>query len=568
MADLIPPPDGALRDVAEEYWDTLLEVSPTTATVLGDHRFDDQLEDLSAEAEADQRRRWRAIGDRLATFDCDRLGPDDRVTHGQLAAEISDAIAAIDQRLVELQSDHMTGFHIGLLMSAPVVAAPDPVSARMLVERFRRIPAAFEQAAERFSAGVASGRTPAAITVSRSINMIEGYLASPLDHDSFTNVAGPVGWDGEAAWRDQLTEVTRDVIRPAYERLAATLSDRLSPVARDDDHCGLSWLADGPAIYATLIRHHTTVALGPDEIHRIGMDEVTEKLPGEYAAAGGRLFGISEPAGVFERLRNDPSLRYHTGDEIMADARRMLASAAAVMADWFGRLPQAVCAIDEVPEFLAADSPAAYYFPPAADGARAGTYFVNTHHPEAKPRCEAASIACHEAIPGHHLQLSIASELSGLPRFRRFSLTNTAYVEGWGLYSERLADEMGLYLTDLDRLGMLSADSLRACRLVVDTGLHALGWSRARAVAFMAAHTPMSVEEVTVEVDRYIAMPGQALAYKLGQREIFRLREQARTSLGADFDIKGFHDVVLGSGAVSLPILGRLVSAWVRERDH
>ncbi|MDQ4070009.1 MAG: DUF885 domain-containing protein, partial [Actinomycetota bacterium] len=340
--------------------------------------------------------------------------------------------------------------------------------------------------------------------------------------------------------------------------------DRLLPVARDDEHCGLSWLGDdGAQIYATLVAHHTTLDLAPEEIHRIGMEEVTEKLPAEYAEVGGRLFGVSDPAAVLERLRTDPALRYRSGEEILSDAREAFEAGKAAMGEWFGRLPQSDCVIAEVPAFLAADSPSAYYFPPAGDGSRGGTYYVNTHAPEDKARYETASIAFHEAIPGHHLQLAIATELTDVPRFRRFSLANTAYVEGWGLYSERLAEEMGLYRSDLERIGMLAADSIRACRLVVDTGLHALGWSRQQAIDFMAAHTPVSVDEVTIEVDRYIGMPAQALAYKLGQREIFRLREWAKDRLGQGFDIRGFHDAVLTSGAVRLPTLGGLTGRWV-----
>jgi uncharacterized protein (DUF885 family) len=554
-------PDDTLRDLAEEYWETVLEASPTTATLLGDHRFDDRLEDLSAEAEQARRGRWQSLRDRLSAVGRDGLGTDELVTHGLLDAELDDAIAAVDQRLIELQSDQMTGFHIDLLQSVPVIAAPDQESAAMLVERFRQVPRALEQAAARFLEGAGSGRTPAAICVSRSVNMIEGYLSSPLDGDVFANVGGPDGWD-----RTALRRVVEDEVRPAYARLAETLRERLLPVGRDDEHCGLIHIEDGPAIYATLVAHHTTLDLPPEEIHEVGMQEVTQKLPEEYAQVGGRIFGITDPAEVLERLRVDPTLRYGNGEEIMADAREAFEAAKAAMGGWFGRLPQSPCAIEEVPAFLAADSPSAYYFPPAGDGSRGGTYYVNTHAPEDKARYETASIAFHEAIPGHHLQLAIATELTGVPRFRRFSLANTAYVEGWGLYSERLAEEMGLYRNDLERIGMLAADSIRACRLVVDTGLHAMGWTRAQAVEFMAANTPVSVEEVTVEVDRYIGMPGQALAYKLGQREIFRLREAARARLGEAFDIRGFHDAVLTSGAVRLPILGDLVGAWVASQ--
>jgi len=559
-------PDERLRKLAEDYWDTLLESSPTTATVLGDHRFDDRLEDLSDVAEADQLGRWRSILDRLGSIDPGGLDADDLVTRGQLAGEVGDAVAAIDRRLVELQSDQMTGFHVGLLQSVSVMSAPDPGSADMLVERFRQVPKALEQSAARFLDGAARGRTPAAVCVSRSINTIDGYLSSPMGADPFASLAGPGAWDGEGGWRATLTDVVTQVVRPAYRHFAQTLRDQLLPQGRDDDHAGLCWLDDGPELYATLVTHHTTVDLTPEVIHDIGMHEVMAALPAEYAEVGGRLFDITDPAGVLDRLRTDPTLRYSTGEEIMVDARTALTAGTAAMAGWFGRLPRSACAIEEVPDFLAADSPSAYYFPPAADGSRGGTYYVNTHRPEDKARYETASIAYHEAIPGHHLQLAIATELTGLPRFRRFSLSNTAYVEGWGLYAERLAEEMGLYRNDMERIGMLAADSIRACRLVVDTGLHALGWTRARAIEFVAAHTPVSLEEVTVEVDRYIGMPGQALAYKLGQREILRVRESARDRLGDRFDIRGFHDAVLGSGAVRLPILGDLVDAWVASR--
>ncbi len=554
--------DQTLRQLAEEYWDVALEAGPTGATLLGDHRFDDRLEDLSGEGQAQVRDRLRSIGERLASVDRASLEGDDLVTHGQLAAELDDAVSAIDHRLAELQSDQMTGFHVGLLQTVPVISAPDPESATMLLERFRQVPRALEQVARRFLEGADAGRTPPAICVSRSLNMIEGYLASPLADDVFVGLTGPPSWNGEAAWRSSLEDLARHVVRPAYRRLADTLTEELLPRARDDDHCGLSWLAEGPALYAFLVAHHTTVERDPEEVHEIGMEEVTRKLPAEYADVGGCLFGISDSDEVLERLRNDPALRYATGDEIMLDARRAFEAATAAMPEWFGRLPQAPCGIEPVPDFLAPDSPSAYYFPPAADGSRGGTYYVNTDRPEHKARYETASIAFHEAIPGHHLQLAIATELTELPRFRRFSFGNTAYVEGWGLYSERLAEEMGLYRNDLERMGMLAADSMRACRLVDDTGLHALGWTRQQAIDFMAANMPVSVEEVTVEVDRYIGMPAQALAYKLGQREIFWLRGTARDRLGERFDIKGFHDAVLTSGAVRLPTLGELVDRW------
>ena len=561
-------PAGEVRRIAEDYWDIVLEASPTTATILGDHRFDDRIEDLSANGEAELRSKLLARQQQLAELDRDDLAGDDRVTFSQLERELADGLLAIEQRLSELQSDQMTSFHVGLLQSLPVMLLSEPDQAAAVVERYRQIPTALEQAVDRFRHGVKTGRTPARVCIERSINMVDGYLASSLDQDVFVNVPGPQGWEGEAAWRQQLTQVTGDVIRPAYRSLRDGLVEYLLPVARSDDRCGLSWLSDGPGIYDALVGHHTTLELRPEDIHAIGLEHLNDKLPAEYAEIGRRLFGLTSVAATFDRLRTDHSLRYEHGEEIMANARRVVEAATAAMAGWFGRLPVSSCRIEAIPEFLAADSPGAYYYPPAGDGSRPGTYYVNTHDPAEKNRYEAAAVAFHEAIPGHHLQLALANELTDLPRFRRQSLTNTAYVEGWGLYAERLADEMGLYESDLDRLGMLTADSLRACRLVVDTGLHALGWSRQQAIDFMAAHIPVSVEEVTVEVDRYIAMPGQALAYKLGQREIFRIREAARERLGPGFDIKSFHDTLLGSGPVILPVLAELVDDWVGDREH
>jgi uncharacterized protein (DUF885 family) len=219
----------------------------------------------------------------------------------------------------------------------------------------------------------------------------------------------------------------------------------------------------------------------------------------------------------------------------------------------------------EMAEHEAKHSTIAYYRPPAADGSRPGSYYINTSEPETRPRYEAEVLAFHEAVPGHHLQLAIAQELEGLPAFRRLA-GPTAYIEGWGLYTERLSAEMGLFSGDMDRFGILSFDAWRACRLVVDTGLHAMGWSRDRAIRFMVEHTALAENNIANEVDRYLAMPGQALAYKLGQREILRLRDAARTALGDRFDIRGFHDVVLGQGAIGLPTLGAVVEDWIAER--
>ncbi|RJO69230.1 DUF885 domain-containing protein [Nocardia panacis] len=555
-------PHDQLTDLSDRYWDGVLAATPSQATLLGDHRFDDRLEDFSTEAQQRQLDERRALRAEVEAVDPAGLTAADRVTRGLLLSELSTAVEQLEWRWVELASDQMDGVHADQLMVIAQTSAPEPAHAAALVRRYRGFGAMLDQAAQRFRDGLAAGRTPPRITIERSLHQVDGYLATDLGSDLFANIAGPVGWDGEAAWRAELTEVARESIRPAFQRYRDALANDLLPAARPDDKPGLCHLgADGEDIYRRELRRHTTLPdLGAQEIHQLGLSEL-EALREEWAVVGKRLFGVTDTAEIFAKLRSDPALRYTGGAEMMQASRAALDKANAEMGNWFGRLPKQSCDILPVPDFLAADAPPAYYFPPASDGSRSGAFFVSMHEPEGKYRYNSAAMAYHEAVPGHHLQLTIANELTGVPRFQRQSFANTAFVEGWALYTERLADEMGLYADDLDLMGMLAADSWRSCRLVVDTGLHAEGWTRKQAIDFIVANVPLGVTELTTEVDRYIGMPGQAVSYKVGQLEIRRLRAQTEARLGAAFDIKVFHDTVVGSGSVSLPVLRELVAA-------
>jgi uncharacterized protein (DUF885 family) len=272
------------------------------------------------------------------------------------------------------------------------------------------------------------------------------------------------------------------------------------------------------------------------------------------------VLGAPDLAATLAALRGNPSVHFTNGDEIVAVAEASLARAVAAIPEWFGRLPRAECVVVRMEPHEEQHSTIAYYRQAPQDGSRPGRYYINTYAPETRPRYEAEALAFHESVPGHHLQIAIGQELEQLPAFRRHAET-TAYVEGWGLYTERLSDEMGLYSGDLDRIGMLSYDAWRASRLVVDTGMHALAWSRSEAIEFMTAHTVLGLNNIANEVDRYIGWPGQALAYKIGQLEIRRLRTEAEAALGASFDIRRFHDAVLGHGALPLAVLRRSVVA-------
>ncbi len=331
------------------------------------------------------------------------------------------------------------------------------------------------------------------------------------------------------------------------------LRDEVAPVARPDDKVGLTWLPDGDEVYTRLVRYYTTTDLTPQQIHDIGCAQIAS-LADEYRALGPEVVGTDDLEKILAALREDPALHHTNGEDVVEDSKTAMAKARAAMGDWFGRLPKSDCDVEAT-----TSGAIAYYFAPPKDGSRGGVFFMNVSDPEGWGRYEIESTSYHEGIPGHHLQLAIAAELEDLPEYRKRAFV-TAYAEGWGLYTERLADEMGLYSTPLDRMGMLAADSMRACRLVVDTGMHALGWSRQRAIDYLLENSPMRVSHATEEINRYAVTPGQAVSYMIGRLEIQRIRREAEQRQGEAFDIKAFHDAVLDSGAMPLGILAEHVA--------
>jgi uncharacterized protein (DUF885 family) len=351
---------------------------------------------------------------------------------------------------------------------------------------------------------------------------------------------------------------------PALVGYRDMLRDEILPIARPDERPGILHVPDGAAAYRTLIQEHTSLPAAecdPKAIHEFGLAEVA-RIRAEVAELGERVFGTRDVAAIQERLRNDPDLHFTSRDEVEKKAADALYVARGRMDEYFGIQPRADCEVVRIAPYEERDTTIAYYRQPSADGSRPGRYFINTYLPETRPRYEAEVLAYHEAIPGHHLQLAIAQELEELPLFRRHG-GSTAFVEGWALYTERLCDEMGLYSGDLDRFGVLSFDAWRASRLVVDTGIHAFGWSRERAIEYLYANTLLARNNVENEIDRYIAWPGQALAYKIGQREILALREAAREAQGSAFSYPAFHDRVLENGAVTLATLRVVIERWL-----
>jgi uncharacterized protein (DUF885 family) len=413
---------------------------------------------------------------------------------------------------------------------------------------------------ERFREGVASNRTPAEFAVNAVIAQLDEWLALPIEEDPLLMTQTPPDFSDEQteAYKTALVDVARDAVRPAIERQRDVLRNEVLPVSRPEGSEGLSFLSDGDFVYSRAIQRYTTLPMQAGEIHEIGLQQI-ERLADEYRELGPEVLGTDDLDEIFTRLREDPELHHTSGADIVKASEDAFAAAREEMPNWFGIIPKADCIVEETPS-----GAQAFYFPAADDGSRPGMFFMNTADPSSWGIHEVQSTAFHEGIPGHHLQGTIAQELGDrVPEFRRH-LHIVAYGEGWALYTERLSDEMGIYGSQLDRMGMLSADSMRAGRLVVDTGMHALGWSRQQAINWMAENTPMSMYTITEEIDRYIAsMPGQALSYMIGRLDIQRIRAEAEAALGDRFDIKAFHDTVLGSGGVPLETLDRMVGEWV-----
>jgi len=553
-------PTPAVADMAERLLALILRSDPLAASLMGFRDHDADLADLSVEHEALLAAERAALREEALDLDPAALSPEDAITRSVVIAltEYED-----DREAVDLLGFTVAAFPVSpssiLLAYLRMVAITDQQQADAYLVRLSQVPRYLAQAEGRLTAGREAGLFPVAHLVEMAIAQIDQFLAAdpcPLVVDVPDTVADD--------WYGRLANVLDRDVRPAFIAHRDHLRERVLPTSRPADQVGLVHLPDGLARYQRLVRLHTTTDRTPEELHQVGLDMVA-RIHGEFRTLGSQVLGESEPAVIFARLQEDPSLRWSNANEILAAAEAAVRRAEAVSVDWFGRLPAAVCTLEAIPELEAEGAAPAYYMPPALDGSRPGTYYTNVNRPEERTSFDLESVAFHEAVPGHHFQISIALELPDLPVIRRLPMF-TAYVEGWGLYSERLADEMGLYSSALQRLGMLSADVWRASRLVVDTGMHAMGWSRPQAVDYLLANTPVAPIDVESEIDRYIAYPGQALSYMTGRLEIQALRARGETALGEGFDVRGFHDTVLGSGALPLSVLGDVVDAWIAER--
>jgi uncharacterized protein (DUF885 family) len=502
---------------------------PIAATADGVAGYDAEMPDPSRDADHRHVRELEDVSAALTTVDSSTVDGEDWLSHQTLARLLRYEVEARRHGLAEVAiSASVAGTFPNVFSIIPLTSEPQAYLARL-----GKVGEFFDRLGARHVHAAADGRFPTALGVRQAVEQLDAYLSGPLETD-------PLIRPGAEA-------IVAGSIRPALARYRDTLATHLLPVGRGDDEVGVGHVPGGIEGYQAAVRAHTTTELTPEQIHRAG-EELVAGLREEFAELGARTLGTSDASEVLTRLRDDPALRFHTSAEIVATVTDALRRAEQALPEWFHHYDIAPCIVREMDPIEAENSVLGYYMPPAADGSRPGAHVINAVQPHLRPRFEYEALAFHESVPGHHLQIAIAQSLTSLPEFRRFAYL-TAHGEGWGLYVERLCDEMGLYTDDLSRLGMVSFDAWRACRLVVDTGMHWYGWSRQRAIDYMRANTALSDVNIANEVDRYIADPGQALGYMIGR---IRLRE-LRQRFGAD--VKAFHHEVLGHGTLPLDTL-------------
>jgi uncharacterized protein (DUF885 family) len=548
------PSESPVRALAQTLVDRLLAADPFTGTGLGLREYDALVPDPSRAAEDTLAADLTAIAGQAGTLTAG--GPADVVTLEVIRSVCDRQLTGLELRPVEFTVSAMPiAGPPALLAVLARTVLPDTRAAQDYLSRVRGAAGWVDAVTARLAEGASRGRYPVGSLVDAAIGWADRALARPVPA-AITTPTPPEGWDGAVAWGAELEQVAREQVVPAIARWRERLVE-LRPQARADDAAGLAFLPGGDEDYARAIAVHTTLPLTADELHRIGLDEVA-RLEDRARELGARI-GLADLTAVRQATRRSTSELDPTAALAMAQdaVRRAEARASEIMPL---PLPDP-CAVSPMPQTVAESGMAPHYTRPRKDGSRPGTYWFNTQRPTAGTGWDLEAVAFHETVPGHHSQLARLQQLADLPLLQQLSVT--VHAEGWGLYAERLAGEFGLYSSVEAEIGAVYVEMHRAARLVVDTGLHALGWSRQQARDYLTEHVALSAGFLTDEIDRYIAWPGQALAYLVGQREILRLREYARTALGDRFDLPAFNGAVLDFGNVPMPVLATVVENWV-----
>ncbi|GAB3505668.1 DUF885 domain-containing protein [Pseudoxanthomonas daejeonensis] len=557
----------ALHRLFDAEWERGLRESPENAAYQGDRRYDDRWSDMSLAAIARREAADREALEALQRIDRASLSPADQLNY--------DTFAWLQERAVARQKfrEYLQPIgHQGGVQTADGIAELLPFASeqdyRNWIARLHALPVLLEQNTALMKAGAEAGSMPPKVLMQRVPAQIRGQVVedpakSPF-YKPFLKMPESIPAATQEALRKQAREAIASQVVPAYREFGRYFEQDYLPRARDT--IAATDLPDGPAYYDFLAGWYTTTDLTAGQIHEIGLKEVAriraemEKIRAEVGFKG-------DLHAFFQHLRTDPKFFHKDPADLLEAYQALSKRIDPELVKVFRTIPRLPYGVRAIPDNIAPDTTTAYYQPGAVDGSRAGFYYVNLYKPEVRPTWEMLALSLHEAVPGHHFQFARGAELPDLPMFRRTAYF-VAYGEGWGLYAERLGYDMGLYDDPYDRMGQLAYDMWRAVRLVVDTGMHAKGWSRQQAIDFFMDNSPKTGQDVVNEIDRYIAWPGQALAYKIGQLRISALREEAARELGPAFDVRDFHDAVLDTGSVPLETLEKRVRTWIAERKR
>lgn len=553
-----------LESYLKDYWEYILKHHPTFATYIGDHRYDDMLEDLSETSITSQTDYFKDLSAKAADIDETLLTAENKMNCDLLKNTLNNHIRMHAFKTHYIPLDQMSGPHIDF----PQIIEFHPFHTRKDIEnylaRLNVFPRQIDQIIENLQNGINHGMTAFRKNMELAAGQVDTFAKfapeeNPLYLPALKLKEGFTEQDREEIKSD-IREAISSRVTPAYKKLHQYLTAEYMKHCRNQE--GIWALPDGIAMYRFFVRYHTTTDLSPEEIHEIGKKEVERISIGIGKIM--QTIGFSGTMREFaDYVKGRKELYFKSRQEILDSYRDILSHMDKRLPDYFGRLPRAGYDIKEIEKYREQAAPAAYYYSPPNDFSRPGYFYANTYKPEQRPRFITEALSYHEAVPGHHLQIAIMQELKNLPDFRKYE-GSTSFIEGWALYAEKLAAEMGFYRDNFSEYGRLMFEIWRAVRLVVDTGIHFFRWNREESIKYCRENSGEEEHEIEVEVDRYIAMPGQALAYKIGELKILDLRDKAREVLGPKFDIREFHDRLLENGALPLYALESVMNGWMK----
>jgi uncharacterized protein (DUF885 family) len=555
-----------LQQYLKDYWEFILKHNPTFATYIGDHRYDHALEDLSEQSISAQVRYFQNLQERLKNLDESSLTRENALHRKLLQKSLSDHIERHQYKTHYMPLDHLRGPHIDF----PQIIEFHPFKTQKDIEnylaRLHAFPRLIDQVIVLLQKGVQENMTVFTRTMEHVLKQFETFAQFKPENHPLSSPALKLSKEFSAQAQEKIKKSIKEAvlssIMPAYKKLFEYLRDEYQKNCRQGE--GIWSLPNGKNMYRFFVQYHTTTELSPGEIHAIGRSEV-ERIGIEIEKVMHSVGFQGSVRDFAHHLKNQKDLYPAHGKEILDSYRDMLLLMDKRLPDFFGNLPRAAYDIREIEHYRQQAAPSAYYYPPPRDFSRPGYFYVNIYKPEQRPKFVMEALAYHEAVPGHHLQIALMQEQKDMPDFRRYEGA-TAFIEGWALYAEKLAKEMGFYHDVYSEYGRFTFEIWRAVRLVVDTGIHFFQWSRDQSIQYCREHTGLEDHEIAVEIDRYIAMPGQALAYKMGELKILELRDEAREMLGSAFHISEFHDRLLENGALPLSVLKEVMKRWMKGK--